>query len=228
MSLPLNILDLPNEILHLIAQHLDAFSIVWLQRSCRGFRELIPPPTHPELIRAETTAFGFHKDLYACGHCRRLRPRTEFADNMVKSKKAKFEPKAGDRWCVECGIKTGPGINRYAPGHHVVILKKLYVICKDCRTFGEGASEDGKNLSVCKVCRRRNIRIMEEYRERQALARRRAEQVARRARRRALWGDSASDSDDMMPPSPTWSEEQMDIVQAEASRYMNSPGPGSD
>lgn len=228
MSLPLTIIDLPNEILHSIAQYLDAFSIVWLQRSCRDFRESIPPPTHPELIKAETAGFGLQKNLYACGDCQRLRPRENFADKMVKSKEAKFGPKTVDRWCVECGINSGPGNPRYTAGDQIVTLSELYVICIDCREFREGASEIGKNASLCQVFRRRDLRRMEEFRERREVAQRRAEQAARRARRRALWGISASDSDDMIAPCPTWSEEQMDMVQAEASRYVNRRGRGSD
>ncbi|OQD84877.1 hypothetical protein PENANT_c011G00683 [Penicillium antarcticum] len=48
-------------------------------------------------------------------------------------------------------------------------------------------------------------------------------------RKKAKWGPGATDRcDDVVPPSPTWSEEFMDLVQAEADSYMNSPGPGSD
>lgn len=59
---------------------------------------------------------------------------------------------------------------------------------------------------------------VEADRERRRRARLRAEQAERRARRREAWG-SASDSDDMIPPSPTSSEEYMDMIQAEASMY---------
>lgn len=41
-----------------------------------------------------------------------------------------------------------------------------------------------------------------------------------------MW-DSASDNDEVFSPSPPSSEE-MDIIQAEAATYMNSPGAGYD
>ncbi|KAJ5523774.1 hypothetical protein N7494_010424 [Penicillium frequentans] len=83
---------------------------------------------------------------------------------MVKRQKGKFGSKAGDRWCVECGIKTGPGNNRYTAGNQIY---EAYVVCINCREFREGASENGKHLSICQVCdtrRRRVIRATEEDR----------------------------------------------------------------
>jgi hypothetical protein len=230
MSQPTTIRDLPTEILHIIAYHLDAFSLIWLQRSCRLFRELIPSPTHLELIEAEVTEFGTQNDLYTCRDCLRLRPRAKFADNMVKRKKAKWMENRWDRWCVDCGINPRPGTNRYTAGNLIVILGEPYVICLVCREFRAAASENGKPLTVCQVCRRL-ARAIEERKEadraRQERARVRAEQAERRARRSEAWG-SASDSDDVFPPSPTSSEEYMDMVQAEAATYMNSPGAASD
>ncbi|KAJ5894621.1 hypothetical protein N7495_006312 [Penicillium taxi] len=229
MSQNSTICDLPAEILLMIVNHLDAFSTIWLQRSCRLFHGTIPSPTHLELIKAETTYFGTQNDLYACRDCLRLRPRAKFADNMVKRKKSKWGEKVTERWCVDCGIKPRPGTNRYTAGNIITILGVPFVICSKCRKFREGASENGKLLFVCQVCRG-FTRAIEERAEldksRHERARLRAEQAARRARRRETWG-SASDSDDL-PPSITSSEEYMEMIQAEADTYMNSPGPGSD
>lgn len=231
MSQSPTIRHLPTEILHIIARHLDAFSLIWLQRSCRLFREILLSPTHLELVEAETTEFGIQNDLYACADCLRLRPRAKFADNMVKRKKAKLVgSNRWDRWCVDCGINPRPGTNRYAAGNLIVILGEPFVICIRCRKFRVGAVEDGKPLFVCQVCRRLTKAIEERKeadRARQERARLRAEQAERRARRREMWG-SASDSDEVFPPSPTSSEEYMDMIQAEAATYMNSPGAGSD
>ncbi|KAJ5479400.1 hypothetical protein N7530_004909 [Penicillium desertorum] len=214
MSQASTICGLPTEILLIIAHHLDAFSLIWLQRSCQLFRGMIPSPTHLELMEAETTQFGFQNDLYACRDCLRLRPRAKFADKMVKRKKGKMGVNATERWCVDCGLNPRPGTNRYTAGNIITILEESYVICLDCRNFREAASENGQPLAVCQVCRRERARM-------------RAEQAERRARRREEWG-SASDSDEIIPPSPTSSEEYMEIVQAEADMYMNSPGAGSD
>ncbi|KAJ5614582.1 hypothetical protein N7528_008236 [Penicillium herquei] len=229
MSQCSTICDLPTEILLIVAHHLDAFSLIWLQRSCQLFRGIIPSPTHLDIIEAETTQFGTENDLYACQDCLRLRPRTKFADNMVKRKKAKGGHNAKERWCVDCGINPRPGTNRYTAGNIITVLGEPYVICLRCRKFREGASDTGKPLFVCYFCWR-STRLIEEHAEaeraRQERARLRAEQAKRRARRREMW-DSASDSDEI-PPSPTPSEEYMDMIQAEADMYMNSPGPGSD
>ena len=240
----------------MIAYHLDAFSLTWLQYSCRRFRESIPSPTHPALLEAEVTEFGTQNDLYACRDCLRLRTRDKFADLMVKRTKAKRMENCRDRWCVDCGINPRPGTNRYNAGNIITILDKPYAICLMCRKFRAAALENeklpavrndvllslgepvrvvsnreatpkkGKPLSICQVCQQYERRIEEREeadRERQERARLRAEQAERRARRREAWG-SASDSDDVRPPSPTWSEMQMDMIQAEADMYMNSPG----
>lgn len=230
MSQILTICDLPTEILLMIAHYLDAFSLIWLQRSCRLFRGTIPSPTHLELIEAETTQFGTRNDLYACQDCLTLRPRAKFADNMVKKKKAKWGCKATERWCVDCGIHPRRGTNRYTAGNIIIILGEPSVICLECGKFRLGASENGKPLSVCQICRR-STRATEERAEadraQHERAPLRAEQAQRRARGRETWG-SASDSDEIFPPSPTSSEEYMEMIQAEAAMYMNSPGPGSD
>lgn len=215
MSQASTICDLPTEILLIIAHHLDAFSLIWLQRSCQLFRGTIPSPSHLELMEAEITQFGFQNDLYACLDCLRLRPRAKFADNMVKRKKAKLRYNAKQRWCVDCGLNPRPGTNRYTVGNIITILEKPYVICLECREFREGASEIGKSLAVCRVCRR-STKAIEERAE-----------AERRARRRETWG-SDSDSDEIIPPSPTPSEKYMNMIQAEAAMYMNSPGAGSD
>lgn len=148
----------------------------------------------------------------------------------LKGKKNKWGPKATERWCVDCGINPRPGTNRYTAGNIIIILGEPSVICLECRKFKVAASENGKPLFVCQVCRRFTRAIEERAeadRQRRERARLQAEQAERRARRREMW-DSASDSDEIFPPSPTSSEEYMEMIQAEAATYMNSPGPGSD
>lgn len=143
---------LPTEILLIIAHHLDIFSLIRLRCSCCLFREIIPSPTHLELIPAETTEFATENDLYACRDCLRLRPRAKFADNMVKKKRAKWGCNCSDRFCVDCGISPRPGTQRYNPGNFVVVQGKTYVICLRCRKLGASAL-DGNYLPVCQDCR---------------------------------------------------------------------------
>lgn len=52
----------------------------------------------------------------------------------------------------------------------------------------------------------------------------------RRAARRATWGSDYDEytNDSSETPSLTWSEIQMDMVQAETVEYMNNPKAGSE
>lgn len=141
---------------------------------------------------------------------------------MVKKKKGKWSTNAADRWCVDCGLNPRPGTNRYNAGDVIIILGELNVLCLRCREYKEGTSRDGTPLRVCKVCyepTRLAEKRAEAERAREERARLRAEQAERRARRLETWG-SASDSDDVCPPSPTWEDEFMHMVQADA--YMDS------
>ncbi|PGH19077.1 hypothetical protein AJ79_00111 [Helicocarpus griseus UAMH5409] len=218
MSQSITIRDLPAEILHIIAQNLDAFGLIRLRRTCRDFRESIPSPTHRELIDAERTEFGFQNDLYACRDCLKLRPRAKFGDNMVKKKKAKFGYDAVNRWCVDCGINPRPGTNRYTAGNHIRILGETLVICMRCRKLRAAVLEEGTWLHDCQTCR--YARATEERdayeRARREMIQLRVEQAERRARRRELWG-SVPDSDTLLPPSPTSSELFLEMLQAEFS-----------
>lgn len=102
---PTSLCVLPTEILLMIAGHLDLFSRILLRCSSRLFRGTIPPPTHMELVEAETSQFGIQNALYACQDCLRLRPGAEFADNMLNKSKAKSGCNVRLRWCVDCGLK---------------------------------------------------------------------------------------------------------------------------
>lgn len=80
-------------------------------------------------------------------------------------------------------------------------------------------------MDECRDCRLQSRfleRRAEEHKARQKEAWERAERAMRRAKGREMWGSDYEDRADYIPPSPTWSEE-MDMLQAEASAYMNSP-----
>ncbi|KAJ6059925.1 hypothetical protein N7444_002857 [Penicillium canescens] len=220
------ICDIPTEILLIIAHHLDAFSLIWLQRSCRLFREIIPSPTHLELIEAEITPFGNQNDLYACQDCLRLRPRAKFADNMVKRKKAKWGCKATERWCVDCGINPRPGTNRYTAGNIIGnhLLSAWNVANSEWAPQKTGTRYlYAKSVGDLREQSRSVLRLTEHGMKGPVCELNRLNEEPEDVR----WG-SASDSDEIFPPSPTSSEEYMEMIQAEAATYMNSPGPGSD
>lgn len=161
------------------------------------------------MLEVEVSGFGKQKDLYTCRDCLRLRSKARFADNMVKKKKARSAVDAGKRFCVDCGIHPRHGTTRYTRGSHILIQGEQYVVCRSCGTFSDAAVEGGRNMSECQRCRSFSRAIeqrTEEYRARQERANIRAEQSMRRARRREILGSDYEDSDDDIPPSPTWYE----------------------
>ncbi len=86
--------------------------------------------------------------------------------------------------------------------------------------------EHGRNVSFCLRCTAAYERIRNEEMRQM----RKKERAERRAARRAIWGSDYDEytDDSSETPSLTWSEIQMNMVQAEADEYMNSPKAGSE
>ncbi|BCS21557.1 uncharacterized protein APUU_21989S [Aspergillus puulaauensis] len=78
------LLDLPAELDHLIAQHLDMLDLMRMRITCSALHAAIPPPSLNELLELERTVFDCESDPYICFDCKRLRPRREFADSMAR------------------------------------------------------------------------------------------------------------------------------------------------
>lgn len=225
-----SLVTLPLELQEQVVQELAFPDNIFLRMTCRHFGAIIKPLTYEQLFLAESTEFAIREDIYACRDCLRLRGASKFADNMTKNKRGRFGPENWKRFCVECGLQSGPGNTRYTRGSRIMIKGVCHVICIRCGEFREG-SDDSNGLSECVTCGARRRAFNEELRRREEQfqrARLRAERIAKRERRRELLGsDYGMDSDDSSA-SLTWSEEQLAMVQAEADIYMNSPGPGSD
>ena len=49
----------------------------------RFFHELIPGPTHDDILAAELEEWAIAKDIFACGGCVRLLHRAEFGYRLV-------------------------------------------------------------------------------------------------------------------------------------------------
>ena len=233
MPSPLSLHGLSLELQEQIIRELAFPDIVFLKMTCRHFDAVIKALTHAQLLQAEKTEFAIRQDVYACRDCLRLRPASSFADNMLKRKKRRYGQEDHKRFCVECGVQPRPRTTRYTRGSHIVIQNVFYVFCIRCGAFKEGAKDDCENTSECQMCWMRTRAYKEglrqreeEYRRSQERARLKAEQITRRAKRRELLG-SDSDSDEL-PPSPTWSELQLDMIQAEAGSQMNSQKAGSE
>ena len=153
MSQPLTISDLPTELVLDIADFLDPISRISLRISCKHFMEIFRPPTHLDLLEAETTKYAELHNLFTCKFCLRLRPRAHFGDRMIKSKRNRGREHAAGRWCIDCGISPRPGELRYCLGNAICIFGDLFVICWTCGNLKKGARKsDGNPLPVCEDC----------------------------------------------------------------------------
>lgn len=228
-----SLITLPAELQEQIIQELAFPDNIFLGMTCRYFYTILKPPTHEQLLSAENTEFTIREDIYACRDCLRLRRASRFADNMTKKKRRRSGLESYNRFCVECGLKSGPGNTRYTRGSRIMIKGVCHVICIRCGQFKEG-SDDNNGLSECETCGARKRAFNEELKRREEQfqkARLRAERIAERERRRKFWGSdngSSAWNEEQLDDSSAWNEEQLAMVQAEADCYMNSPGPGSD
>jgi hypothetical protein len=125
----------------------------------RHFRALIKPPTHAELLEAETTGWAEARGLFSCMDCLRLRRRRKFADAMTKGPKGKRGKEPHKRFCLDCGLNPMPGTTRYSPGSEMKVGGLRYVLCKDCQSYRIGAGSPGSGLCTRCWTTDREIRI---------------------------------------------------------------------
>lgn len=161
------ILTLPLELQEQVIRELAFPEIGFFKMTCRHFNTIIKPLTHEQLLRAEETAFALQEDVYACRECLRLRPASKFADKMLKKKRRRSGQKNCNRFCVECGLRSGPGNNRYTRGSHIIVRSVCYVICVRCGRFKQGGVDNNKNTSECATCWARTKAYNEGLRRRE-------------------------------------------------------------
>lgn len=137
------LLDLPLELQYEIISHLPAefpgkFN---LRRTCQYFYNLIPKPTHPELLVIERQPYSKSRNLLACKLCLRLRQRSKFEDLMLHQYPAWGKTCPEDRFCVDCGVKrVDHWPPRYAKGSVLKVMGKTHVVCLKCGLVGVCAS----------------------------------------------------------------------------------------
>lgn len=148
-----HLLNLPPELLILIAEFLPIHDVLNLRFTCAYLYDQIPRPSHTQLLQAESTEWARHKDIYTCRYCLRLRPAREFADRMLRRRRSRSGADSDKRFCIECGLKSREGTARYGPGAQVAIQGRVFVICLSCRRFRVGAYDRyGRCTSECLSC----------------------------------------------------------------------------
>lgn len=107
-----------------------------------------------------------------------------------------------------------------------------HVVCQRCRVFARGAqNSNGVNMPFCLPCMtiiNRADAAAEQRRQRETERERREIRRERREARRALWGSDYEEESDESETRRTSDEIYMDMIQAEADGYMNSPKAWSD
>lgn len=139
------------------------------------FYNTIPPPTHQQLLKAETEKRAHYYGLLTCGGCLRLRDRGEFSDKFMMPSDAKYhlvcpgfrsrEVKAAQKFCHECGVRPLPGEFRYWLGslfHDQLGEHGLVVRCKRCgmdrsayqcqRKANSNCSLEDYEAGLCEPC----------------------------------------------------------------------------
>ncbi|KFY45634.1 hypothetical protein V494_00859 [Pseudogymnoascus sp. VKM F-4513 (FW-928)] len=204
-SFPL--LTLPFEIQTAILTHLQSFDPYALRLTNRHYYALIPPPTHAELLSAETSETGF----LACVGCTRLRPIAAFSSKMIMKKRGPGGAQAHNRFCIECGRRPIPGPHRYVLGSRWKENGASFVRCLRCGVIGR-APED-QRVPLCFSCHTQHLEREKAARELERVrreTREREEREVLRAARRVIWverGGALSDFSSADPREEEDSEE---------------------
>lgn len=158
-------LDLPPELHALINKSLHVCDLLQLRLTCAYFYALLPPPSHEQLLQAESTDWARHRDLYACRYCLRLRSACHFADRMLRRRRNRMGRDSAKRFCIECGLRPRQqGTARYGPGAQITVQGAFFVVCISCRQFHPGAQDRlGRSTLLCLSCwQEREARVAEE------------------------------------------------------------------
>jgi hypothetical protein len=144
---------LPPELHTLISTFLSVEDQLQFRLTCAYFYELIPRPSHEDLLFLETDDWARIRDVYVCRYCLRLRPASKFGEGMLRRRRSRGGRDSSKRFCVECGLKPRNGTARYGPGAHIILHGQFYVVCLSCRSFQPGAIDRfGRRTSQCVGC----------------------------------------------------------------------------
>lgn len=147
------LLNLPPELHISIAELLPIYDWIHLRMTCGYFYQLLPRPTHHQLLIAEATDWARQRDVFACRYCLRLRPAAQFADRMLRRRRIRAGRDSDKRFCIDCGLMPREGSARYGPGAQVIIQDRFFVFCLSCHRFLPGARDrHGRNTLECTTC----------------------------------------------------------------------------
>jgi hypothetical protein len=148
-------MDLPTEIHIAIINQLSCPGRPCLKYTNRYFFELVPLPSHAELLAAEDPIYDGEDPntlkFLACRDCVRLRPSYKFADKMRKGRLGGRRSHAFKRICLDSFLNPKPGKPRDAKGSYVKIMGEIFVLCRECMRF-ERVPSDQRDKRRCGGC----------------------------------------------------------------------------
>lgn len=208
----------------------EDLALLQLRRTNRYFRNLVPPPTHDDLLRLEFVLYKYK--VYACKFCLCLRPETKFASTMLKGKTRPYGPAEAKRFCAECGFDTTVfGLSqRYCPSTRACVDGVDWVWCKECRFVKKGEEATSACVGLCKACYRTRgcrcgVKCGKRLRSTTPLDSRtliplRWVPAASSRRIRYSASDTESDGDDQIDEYDYW-EEQFELAQGEGDDWRD-------
>jgi hypothetical protein len=134
------------------AEDEDDLALLQLRRTNCYFRNLVPPPTHSDLLSLESALFK--GSVYACKFCLCLQSKTKFASAMLKGKTGANGKARDRRFCAECGFDTtvvGQS-QRYCPGTRAYVSGVDWIWCKHCKLVKKSEEARSVCVGLCKAC----------------------------------------------------------------------------
>lgn len=200
-------------------------ALLQLRRTNRYFRNLVPPPTHDDLLRLEFVLYKY--SVYACKFCLCLRREKKFASTMLKGKKGIGGQFRDRRFCADCGFDTTVvgSSQRYCPNSRACVDGVDWVWCRECKFVKKGEEATSVCVGLCKECYKtlgcrcgvkcgKRLKSTTPLDSRTLIPLRWVPAAASSRRIRYSASDTDSDGDDQTDEYDYW-EEQFELAQAE-------------
>lgn len=183
---------LPHELQLEITGFLSFVDTQMLRGTSRHFQNLIPSPTHDDLLKAEDTFEVRMKKLLYCNACSRLRKADKFSAKMQRTNAKGNKGGKWTRFCIECGIRplTGNAADKRKFGrgirwHNCGVPFVRCLRCGRCaQTHASGM------VKLCLGCHTQDVETARRQAEMDRIERERSERAERHAQReerRQVW-----------------------------------------